>query len=136
MSEIGDKTFILVTIYAAKMKWWKILFVSSIGMCVMHSLSVGLGRIFVLFLPKIATEIIAIALFWLMGTHAIYRSVKEYRSRYLRKKAGKKETESSDSDERAEIEEMIAEHEAEVLGVPVKENVSNSQLVANVEQKN
>ena len=71
-----------------------------------------------------------------MGTHAIYRSVKEYRSRYLRKKAGKKETESSDSDERAEIEEMIAEHEAEVLGVPVKENVSNSQLVANVEQKN
>ena len=102
----------------------------------MHSLSVGLGRIFVLFLPKIVTEIIAIALFWLMGTHAIYTSVKEYRSRYLRKKAGKKETESSESDERAEIEEMIAEHEAEVHGVPVKEDVSNSQPVVNVYQEN
>jgi hypothetical protein len=43
-----------------------------------------------------------------MGTHAIYSSIKEYRSRYLRKKAGRKETESSDSDERAELEEMIA----------------------------
>ena len=43
-----------------------------------------------------------------MGTHAIYSSIKEYRSRYLRKKAGRKETESSDSDERAELEDMIA----------------------------
>ena len=54
----------------------------------------------------------------------------------MRKKAGKKETSSSDSDERAEIEEMIAEHEAEVLGVPVKGDVSNSQLVVNVDQEN
>jgi putative Ca2+/H+ antiporter (TMEM165/GDT1 family) len=55
ISEIGDKTFILVTIYAAKMRWWIVLTVSSLGMCLMHSLSTGLGTIFILFIPKLWT---------------------------------------------------------------------------------
>lgn len=79
VSEIGDKTFILVTIYAAKMKWWIVLLIASLGMCCMHTLSTGLGTIFVLFVPKLWTEIIAIALFWGMGCHAIFVSVREYR---------------------------------------------------------
>lgn len=80
----------------------------------MHSLSTGLGMIFILFIPKLWTEIIAIALFWLMGIHAIFNGLKEYRSRWLRKRNGLKATESSDSDERAGLEEVIAEHEQEV----------------------
>lgn len=79
MSEIGDKTFILVTIYAAKMKWWIVFLISTLGMCTMHSLSTGLGTIFVLFIPKLWTQIIAIILFWGMGIHAIVVSLKEYR---------------------------------------------------------
>lgn len=51
-----------------------------------------------------------------MGAHSIYSGVIEFRSRYLRKKRGKRETSSSDSDERAEIEEIIAEHEQEIAG--------------------
>ena len=55
ISEIGDKTFILVTIYAAKMRWWIVLLVASFGMCLMHSLSTGLGTLFILFIPKMWT---------------------------------------------------------------------------------
>ena len=51
-----------------------------------------------------------------MGIHAIYSGVKEYRSRCIRKRQGKRETDTSESDERAEIEEIIAEHEQEVAG--------------------
>lgn len=79
-----------MTIYAAKMRWWIVLLVASLGMCLMHSLSTGLGALFILFIPKLWTTIVAIALFWLMGGHAIYQSLKEYRTRYLRKKKGLK----------------------------------------------
>ena len=116
MAEIGDKTFILVMIYAAKFRWWKVLLLASLAMSFMHCLSCGLGQIFVTFIPKLWTEIIAISLFWLMGIHAIYSGVKEYRSRCIRKRQGKRETDTSESDERAEIEEIIAEHEQEVAG--------------------
>ncbi len=68
------------------MRWWKVLITATIGMCTMHSLSTGLGTLFILFIPKIVTQSIAIALFWLMGSHAIYTGCKEYRTRYLRKK--------------------------------------------------
>lgn len=90
VSEIGDKTFILVTIYAAKMRWWIVLLVASLGMCIMHSMSTGLGTLFILFIPKLWTQCIAIALFWLMGGHAIYSGLKEYRNRWLRKRKGLK----------------------------------------------
>jgi putative Ca2+/H+ antiporter (TMEM165/GDT1 family) len=130
---VGDKTFILVTIYTAKMKWWVIAAVASIAMCLMHTMSVGMGTIFILFIPHLYTEIIAVVLFWLMGIHAIYTSVKEYMKRRARRLQGRKETDSSDSDERAEIDEMIAQHEAELQqdqfsSVQASDRVKNNEI--------
>jgi hypothetical protein len=55
ISEIGDATFIMVTIYAAKIKWWLVLLITIVCTGVMHCLSVGLGAVFTLFIPKIWT---------------------------------------------------------------------------------
>jgi len=88
LSEIGDKTFILVMIYSARFKFIVIFLVASFGMCLIHTLSTLIGTAFAQFVPKLATEIIAIILFWLMGGHAIFSSCREYRKRCLRKKAG------------------------------------------------
>lgn len=49
-----------------------------------------------------------------MGGHAIYSGLKEYRNRWLRKRKGLKQTETESSDERAEIENIIKEHEQEI----------------------
>lgn len=72
VSEIGDKTFILVTIYASKFAWYWVLPIAILGMSIMHSLSTGLGMIFVLFVPRVWTQSVAIALFWLMGFYSLY----------------------------------------------------------------
>ena len=72
MSEIGDKTFILVTIYAAKMRFCQLFLVASFGMVAMHCLSTLIGSAFALFIPKLWTQIVTIILFWGMGAIAIY----------------------------------------------------------------
>ena len=105
VSEIGDKTFILVTIYAARMHWFKLFLVASFGMTTMHTLSTLLGAVFTLFVPKLWTQIVTICLFWIMGTIAIYQAIKK-----LCKKKG--EAESSE-DEEAEFAAAIEENERE-----------------------
>ena len=107
VSEIGDKTFILVTIYAAKMPFCLLFVVSSIAMMFMHTLSTLLGTVFTLFIPKLWTQIAVIALFWIMGTVAIYQAVKQ-----IRKRKNKKEGISS-SDEEGELKAAIELNELE-----------------------
>jgi hypothetical protein len=46
ISELGDKTFLLVMIYTAKIKFWILFLAASFCMCVMHTLSVLVGLAF------------------------------------------------------------------------------------------
>lgn len=116
VSEIGDKTFILVTIYASKFAWYWVLPIAILGMSIMHSLSTGLGMIFVLFVPRVWTQSVAILLFWLMGFYSLYQGVREYVERARRKAKGLPETESESEDERAELEKIVREQEAIAAG--------------------
>lgn len=108
VSEIGDKTFILVTIYAAKMKFCLLFLVASFGMCLMHTLSTLLGSVFTLFVPKLWTQIITVFLFWVMGLVAIYQGAKK-----LCCKKKRADGDESSSDEAAELAAAVAENEAE-----------------------
>jgi Ca2+/H+ antiporter, TMEM165/GDT1 family len=108
VSEIGDKTFILVTIYAAKMKLLLLFLVSSFGMLTMHCLSTLLGSVFMLFVPKLWIQIVTILLFWGMGGVALYQGF----SKMCRKK---KEDDSESSDEAAELAAAIEENELEYI---------------------
>ena len=116
VSEIGDKTFILVTIYASKYAWYWVLPTAVLGMSIMHSLSTGLGMIFVLFIPRVATQSIAIALFWLMGLYSLYQGAKEYVLRARRKRQGLPESEEESGDERAELEKIMEDQAAMAAG--------------------
>lgn len=46
ISELGDKTFLLVMIYTAKIKFWILFLAASFCMCAMHTLSVLVGLAF------------------------------------------------------------------------------------------
>ncbi len=46
LSELGDKTFLLVMIYTAKIKFWILFLVASITMSALHTISVLVGLAF------------------------------------------------------------------------------------------
>lgn len=46
LSELGDKTFLLVMIYTAKIKYWILFLVANLAMCGMHTISVLVGLAF------------------------------------------------------------------------------------------
>lgn len=72
LSEIGDRTFIMVTIYAAKMKFLLLFLIANLSMWLMHTLSTLLGTVLTLIIPKIVTRIICVVLFFAMGAWSIY----------------------------------------------------------------
>jgi putative Mn2+ efflux pump MntP len=74
-------------------------------MCLAHTLTTLLGKSIAYFIPELATEIIAICLFWILGIYAIFTSCRVYRKKYLRKKAGLPETTEESEVEIIELEE-------------------------------
>lgn len=98
-------------IYTAKIKYWILFLVANLAMCGMHTISVLVGLAFHQFIPRLATQIIAIVLFWLLGSYSIFTGSHEFHRRRIRKNKGLKETSTESEDERAELEKQIQEQE-------------------------
>ncbi len=85
MSELGDRTFILVTLYTAKMNTALLFLTASFGTCVMHIFTTlvgnGLGKL----IPVSLTEIITVVLFLVLGSQSVYESNKDYQNARKRK---------------------------------------------------
>lgn len=72
LSEVGDKTFFLITILSGKLNKLMLFFFASLAMNMMNALSVGIGSIFPIFLPQIVISIIVIVLFLGFGLKMLY----------------------------------------------------------------
>ena len=77
MAEIGDRTFILVTIYSSKLKSNRLLlfFLGVIATSITQIIAGLIGAIFPFLLSKIITEIICILMFFGYGFYMIYDSL-------------------------------------------------------------
>jgi putative Ca2+/H+ antiporter (TMEM165/GDT1 family) len=75
LSEIGDKTFFMITALSAKFNKVMLFIFSVIAMNIMNAVSVGIGAIFPLFLPKIVISFIVIFLFLGFGLKLLYNVV-------------------------------------------------------------
>lgn len=72
MAEIGDKTFIMVMLLANKMNKIVLWILATIAMNIMNAISVTIGAIFPLFMPKAVISIVVIALFFTFGLKMLY----------------------------------------------------------------
>ena len=77
MSEIGDKTFIFVMLYASKMNGFLLWFVASLVLWSMHVVGVYLGNIFMMVLGEYWLQIISIVTFFIFGIKMIYEAWTE-----------------------------------------------------------
>ena len=75
LAEIGDKTFFLVTLLSNKMNRVLLFIFASLAMNFMNALSVCIGAIFPLLMPKIVISIIVIVLFLGFGLRLLYSVV-------------------------------------------------------------
>ena len=75
LAEIGDKTFIMVMLLANKMNKWLLWLLATIAMNIMNAISVTIGTIFPLFMPKIVISIVVIALFFTFGLKMLYNGI-------------------------------------------------------------
>jgi putative Ca2+/H+ antiporter (TMEM165/GDT1 family) len=75
LAEIGDKTFIMVMLLANKMNKLLLWFFATIAMNIMNAISVTIGTIFPLFLPKILISIVVIVLFFTFGLKMLYNGI-------------------------------------------------------------
>ena len=99
LAEIGDKTFIMVMLLANKMNKFLLWFFATVAMNIMNAISVSIGTIFPLFMPKIVISIIVIVLFFTFGLKMLYNGIRH------------KEAEGGD-DEIEEAKEAIEKIEA------------------------
>ena len=76
LSEIGDKTFLFIILYATKMNPIKLLIVSSLGICTMHILGVLVGDIFQYFLSPSWIKLITVVSFFIFGVILIYTGIR------------------------------------------------------------
>jgi hypothetical protein len=67
LSEVGDKTFLFIVLYATRMNGMKLLIASSIGLCAMHVLATGVGSLFKYILSSSWIKLITIACFFVFG---------------------------------------------------------------------
>lgn len=72
LAEIGDKTFIMVMLLANKMNKLVLWFLATVAMNIMNAISVTIGAIFPLFMPKIVISIVVIVLFFIFGLKMLY----------------------------------------------------------------
>lgn len=72
LAEIGDKTFIMVMLLANKMNKMLLWVLATIAMNIMNAISVTIGAIFPLFMPKMLISVVVIALFFTFGLKMLY----------------------------------------------------------------
>ena len=72
VSEIADRTFILVLIYASKISWLPLLITGLLAMGLMNILAIGVGYLVPLILFKGLIDWIGFACFLLFGIFSIY----------------------------------------------------------------
>ena len=75
LAEIGDKTFIMVMLIANKMNKFVLWFLATIAMNIMNAISVTIGAIFPLFMPKAVISIVVIVLFFTFGLKMFYNAL-------------------------------------------------------------
>jgi hypothetical protein len=75
LGEIGDKTFILVMLLANKMNKFVLWVLATIAMNIMNAISVTIGTIFPLFMPKAIISIVVIVLFFTFGLLMFYNAL-------------------------------------------------------------
>ena len=75
LAEIGDKTFIMVMLLANKMNKLLLWFFATVAMNIMNAISVTIGTIFPLFMPKIVISIVVIVLFFTFGLKMLYNGI-------------------------------------------------------------
>ena len=75
LSEIADRTFILVLIYSLKMHWLPLIITSMLSMGFMNILAIIAGYTVVLLLPKTLIDWIGFACFLLFGIFSVYEGI-------------------------------------------------------------
>jgi len=75
LAEIGDKTFIMVMLLSNKMNKFVLWFLATIAMNIMNAISVTIGAIFPLFMPKTVISIVVIVLFFVFGLKMFYNAL-------------------------------------------------------------
>ena len=76
LSEIADKTFILVLIYSLKLHWLPLIITSMLSMSFMNILAIVGGYAIILLIPKWLIDWIGFACFLSFGIFSIYEGIK------------------------------------------------------------
>ena len=114
MSEIGDRTFFVVIIYYNKFKVVVLFILASVCMVFMNTLSVTIGSIFALLIPKIATSIIVVFLFLFFGILLLFTTFKAQKCFTKDPVTGKRFRDNESEDEFAEVMKEVEEHDKDV----------------------
>lgn len=77
LSEIGDKTFLFVVLYATRMNGIKLLIISSIALCGMHVAGVAVGGIFQYIFTPFWLKLITVVSFFVLGVALIVMGIME-----------------------------------------------------------
>jgi Ca2+/H+ antiporter, TMEM165/GDT1 family len=74
LSEIGDKTFIMVTVLSSTVNKYQLFIMASIATAIMHVLAVMIGAFLAYLIPQMLIQIVVIVLFTGFGIAMLYRS--------------------------------------------------------------
>ena len=77
LSEIADRTFILILIYTSKISWFPLLITSILALGFMNVIAVSIGYLLPLLLLKEIVDWIGFACFVLFGVFSIYAAYHE-----------------------------------------------------------
>lgn len=77
LSEIADRTFILILIYTSKISWFPLLITSILALGFMNVIAVSIGYLLPLLLLKEVVDWIGFACFVLFGVFSIYEACNE-----------------------------------------------------------
>lgn len=77
LSEIGDKTFLFIAVYATRMAWPRLMLISCIAMFTMHVSGVLVGGTFQRFVPALYLKIVSSVMFLVFGISFIKEAYYE-----------------------------------------------------------
>ena len=75
LSEIADRTFILVLIYSLKMHWLPLIITSMLAMSFMNLLAIVAGYTVILLIPRSLIDWIGFACFLAFGIFSVYEGI-------------------------------------------------------------
>ena len=76
LSEIADRTFILVLIYSLKMHWLPLILTSMLSMALMNLLAIIAGYTIVLLIPRSIIDWLGFACFLLFGIFCVWEGIE------------------------------------------------------------